>query len=69
VVHGTGALGIILIGVMQGFSVYDHRVVIVGTHTRTSFITDAEDMAEFAEPRTLLRGSLAPSCGEGRGYR
>jgi transcriptional regulator with XRE-family HTH domain len=32
---------------LHGFSVYDHRVVIVGTRTGTSFITDAQDVAEY----------------------
>ncbi len=32
---------------LHGFSVYDHQMVIVGTRTGTSFITDAQDVAEY----------------------
>ena len=34
---------------LHGFSMYDRRIVIVGTRTGTSFITDAQDVAEYAK--------------------
>lgn len=39
----------------HGFSLYDHRTVIVGVRTGTSFITDPQDVAEYSK----LFGELA----------
>jgi transcriptional regulator with XRE-family HTH domain len=33
----------------HGFSLYDHRTVIVGVRTGTSFITDPQDVAEYSK--------------------
>jgi Domain of unknown function (DUF5753) len=33
---------------LHGFSMYDRRTVIIGTRSRTAFITDATEVAEYA---------------------
>jgi transcriptional regulator with XRE-family HTH domain len=47
----------------HGFSVYDRRVVIVGVWTGTSFISDADDVAEYVKLFAELE-SLAVFGGE-----
>ena len=48
---------------LHGFTMYDRRVVVIGTRAATAFITDRQDVAAYStlfdelEARGLLRGS------------